>query len=474
MISPIVYGPHGSGAVVQNARDLLSRGDIRMKIGIRFSVFAFISTLVLSIVAISPPARAVSVSFDQVTWQNGAGGYVDQNSQSGEAVVSFSGGDAGSLAPFGAGFAGYLNIVTSVSGGSNNNWAVDNEPVIFSSPGELANDLPLTLDIDLGQSDGTAVSSLNYSLSLSPTPLLSQPGGSLTSASVSADPIVNGTTTDPNFDGDAEDTGATDTDGAPGGAVPYYQFGTTARIATNNSSVPGVNEAYNGCAPGSAARSIGYLGQMFPSLGVTNSAQAIYASLTNLMMSATGPASTNRGAMAGTSLVNFTNGKSAYFAANGLTISNTAVTTSFPQIIAAINSTQDVEMSFRQGITTITSNGLPGGVLIRTNGSHAVFVSQVIPIFSTNVAMTLLGYQVQCVDSVQGVGTTNARAYNLFFYPNGTLYLGTNTVGAQLNNFRIESAFNTVPEPSSLAMAALGLGALASSIVFRRRKRNRT
>jgi len=466
MISPIVCDPHGSAVVLQNARDLRGGGDIRMKIGIRLSVFTFISTFVLSIVAISPPARAVSVSFDQLSWQDSSGGYVDQNSQSGEAVVSFSAGDASSLATFGSGYAGYLNIITSVGGGSNNNWAVDNEPVIFSNPGELNNDLPLTFDIDLGQSDGTGVSSLNYSLSLSPTPLLSQPGGSLTSASVSADPIVNGTTTDPNFDGDAEDTGATDSDGAPGGAVPYYVFGTTARIATNNSSVPGVNESINGCAPGSAARSIGYLGQMFPSLGVTNSGQAIYASLTNLMMSGTGPNSTNVGAQAGTSLVNFTNGKSAYFAANGLTISNTAVTTSFPQIIAALNSTQDVEMSFRQGITTIGSR-------VVTNGSHAVFVSQVIPIFSTNMAMTLLGYQVQCVDSVQGIGTTNARAYSLFFYPNGSLYLGTNTVGAQLNNFRIETAFN-VPEPSSLAMAALGLGALGLSLVFRKPKRRRT
>ena len=81
-----------------------------MKIGIRFSVFSFISTLVLSIMAISPPARAVSVSFDQVSWQDSSGGYVDQNSQSGEAIVSFSAGDVSSLATFGSGYAGYLNI----------------------------------------------------------------------------------------------------------------------------------------------------------------------------------------------------------------------------------------------------------------------------------------------------------------------------------------------------------------------------
>jgi len=439
-----------------------------MKTRARLSVFAFISTLVLSIVAISPPARAVGVSFDQVSFQDTSGGNADLNSQSGEAVVSFGAGDAGSLAAFGSGFAGYLNIVTSVAGGLNNNWAVDNEPVIFNTAGELANDLPLTFDIDLGQSDGTAVSSLNYSLSLSPTPLLSQPGGTLTSASVSADSFVAGTTTDPNMDGDAEDTGPMDTDGAPDGAVPYYMFGTTARIGTNNSAVPGVSENYNGCAPGSAARSIGYLGQMFPSLGVTNDAQAIYASLTNLMGSATGPASTNRNAAGGTSLTGFTNGKSLYFAANNLTISNTTVTTSFPQVIAALNSTQDVEISFRQGITTI-------GNRVYTNGSHAAFVSQVVPVFSTNAAMTLLGYQVTTIDSRQGVNaSTNARVYSYFFYPNGSLYLGTNNVGAALNNFRIECAFNAVPEPSSLVMAALGLGALASSFVFRRRKHDRT
>jgi hypothetical protein len=438
-----------------------------MKTGTRFSVFAFISTLVLSIVAISPPARAVSVSFDQVSFQDSSGGNADLNSQSGEAVVSFSPGDASSLAPFGSGYAGYLNVVTSVAGGSNNNWAVNNEPVIFNTAADLGGDLPLSLDIDLGQADGTAVSSLNYSLSLSPTPLLSQPGGPLTPASVSTDSIVAGTTTDPNMDGEAEDTGATDTDGAPGGAVPAFKYGTTASIGITSTNVAGINEAFNGCAPGAAARSIAYLGRLYPSLGVTNNAQAIYGSLTNLMNAATGPASTNIGANAGTSLGGFTNGKNAYFVANNLNISNTVVTTSFAQAIAALNSSQDVEMAINQGITTI-------GNRVYTNGGHAVFVSQIIPVYSTNAAMTFLGWDVNVIDSRQGINSTSNRMYTVIFNPDGTYQTGSNTTGAALKNFRIECAFNTVPEPSSLAMAALGLGALASSVVFRRRKRHRT
>ncbi len=175
-----------------------------MKISARSSGLAFISTLTLAIVAISSTAHAVGVSFDQVSWGNGSGGYEDQNSQWGEATVNFSPADAGSLSAFGSGYIGFVNIVTSVGGGSNNNWAVQNMPVVFDQASELGNELPVTYQFDLGQTDGLTVSSLNYSLTLSPFEVGSEPGGPLTSASVVAATDVQGTTAASGAEGDEE------------------------------------------------------------------------------------------------------------------------------------------------------------------------------------------------------------------------------------------------------------------------------
>jgi hypothetical protein len=432
----------------------------------RFSILVLISAVVVSLAVIGPPARAATVSFNQVSWDNGIGGYADQNSQWGEATVSFSPGDVVSLAPFGSGYAGFVNIVTSVGGGSNNNWAVQNMPVVFSDPSELSSDLPFTYNFDLGQADGTAVGSLNYSLTLSGTALGSEPGGPLSPTTVSVDTLIAGTTTGANNEGDLADAPPGDSEGAPA-AVPGLQFGTTGEIKGGETNVPKVAEAVNGCAPGSAARSIGYLGNMFPSLNITQSAQQIYGSLTNLMKSDTGPNSSN-----GTTIANFVSGKNAYFASNNLAIAPTVVTTNFGAAIAALNATGDVEMGWYQGFS-ITN--IPGrGVVTNDYGGHAVFVSSITPVYTTNMPSTLLGYIVTVIDTPrQGSGIASNRQYELAFDVNGNELTGnTNIQGASLNSFRIEMA--TVPEPSSLAMAAMGLGALAVSLGVGWRRRRRT
>src|ERR1035441_5062739 len=159
--------------------------------------------LVLVSLAFVPEAKSgvisgPPVSFDQVSWGNGNGGYVDQNSEWGQANISLA-GDAGLLTPDGSGgYYGYVNIVTSVAGGSNNNWAVQNLVVNFSSLAAVNGSLATTVNFDLGQTDGTAVGSLNYFAQVSATPLALQPSGPMSGASLANETEDVGTESDAN------------------------------------------------------------------------------------------------------------------------------------------------------------------------------------------------------------------------------------------------------------------------------------
>ena len=339
----------------------------------RLSAFVFVSAVIASLTLATTPAHAVTTSIEQVSWGNGTGGYEDQNSQWGRASVGFSAADIGSLTAFGSGYMGWVNIVTTVVGGSNNNWAVQNEPVVFDNLADLNGSLPFSFSFDLGQTDGTAVSSLNYSLSLSTAPLGSQPGGPLSSIGVTAATEVEGNQTDPNSEGDEAATAARDSAGV--GAVVGAAAALAGRgaVQTPTTNIPSVNESDNGCAPGAAARSIRYLGNMVPSLNVTQSAQQIYGTLTNLMQSDTGPGSSN-----GTKIANFISGKNLYFTTNNLAIAPTVITTNFGQVVSALNSTGDVEIGVNWGFEVV------GGV---TNylGGHAVMVTGVTTVYTNGV-----------------------------------------------------------------------------------------
>ena len=296
-----------------------------------------------------------------------------------------------------------------------------------------------------------------------PTALTSEPGTPLTTVSVSADQIIAGTTTGAGNEGDDANAPAGDSEGAPPGMVPGLKFGSTAEIQTAETNVPAVAEQVNGCAPGAAARSLRYLGNMYSSLNLTQSAQNIYGSLTNLMMSDTGPNSSN-----GTTIANFVSGKNAFIMSNGLSIASTVVTTSFSAAINALNSTGDVEMGWYQGFVV---TNLPNGS-IQTNslGGHCVFVAGITPVYTTNAPPQLLGYIVSVIDDPnQGGGSATNRMYDVCFDANGNELTGNpNIQGASLNSFRIEMV--TVPEPSALFLAGTGL-ALAGLMVRRPRRR---
>jgi len=412
-----------------------------------FPVFVLLSTLVVPLVLINPPVRAASVSFDQISWGDGTGGFEDQYSQWGEASVSFSGADAASLAPLGSGYAGWVNIVTAVAGGSNNNWAVENMPVVFDKAGDLDGDLPFTYQFDLGQTDGSLVSGLSYSLTLSATPLTVEPSGSLTSGGVVGVTDLEGSTTNAGFEGDEAGSFAQDTIGAAvAGAVAGALIATNGRgtIQTSLTNIAVVAEQKNGCAPGAAARSIKYLQQMFPSsLNITQSAQQVYGTLTNLMQSDTGPTSRR-----GTAINNFISGKNLYFTTNNLSIAPTVVTTNFGQVVSALNSTGDVEI----------------GVSWAGGGGHCIFVTGVTTLYTNGVPYRYIVNGLQ--DPKQGSGSISNQTTQYTFDTSGNLL---DNGGGFLNSFRIETV--TVPEPGTAELAGLGIGALALLQTMRRRRR---
>jgi len=428
----------------------------------RRSVFVFASTLLASLTLISLPVRAVTTSFDQISWASDAGGYEDQNSQWGEANVSFSAADVASLTPFGSGYMGWVNVVTAVGGGSNNNWAVMNEPVLFSSASEVGGDLPFSFKFDLGQTDGTAVSSLNYSLTLSTTPLGSEPGGPLSLGAVATDTELEGDQTDSLSEGDEAAGQARDSAGA--GTINGLASSLAGRgtIATATTNVPVVTEQANGCAPGAAARSIRYLGNMFPSLNVTQSAQQIYGTLTNLMKSDTGPNSTK-----GTAITNFVSGKNLYFATNNLQIAPTVVTTVFSNAINSLNSTGDVELGVFWGFRYVT-NGVTGQISTNSMGGHAVFVTGITTLTTNGVPYRYIVDVIQ--DPNQGGGSLTNGTDRYTFDTSGNM-LNRGGAGAGINSFRIETV---VPEPATVELAALGLGAIGFSLARRKRRRKRS
>ena len=424
----------------------------------RLSSFVFVSALIASLTLVTAPARAVTTTFNQVSWGDGNGGYIDQNSQWGEATVSFTGADAGSLTSDGAGgYFGYVNVVTSVGGGSNNNWAVQNVPMYFNSLSDLnGGELPSTVQFDLGQTDGTAVSSLNYSLTLTSAPLALQPGGPLTGAAVAAATEVDGTEGDPSEMGSEAGQPASDTLGAAAGTG----IGRRGTISGSETNVPKIAESNNGCAPGSAARSLVYLSRVNPSIVITQTPQQVYGTLTNYM-------GTTKNGTSGAGMIA---GKNSYFATNGLSIAPTVFTNGAGYLTGAINTlnaTGDVEVGITWGYT------VQGG----TNyyyGGHAAFVSSITA--NTNAAGQVVSYTIRYIEDTaqNGVTATNNVRF-LTVSPNG---LDVNTpVGVTnrgVTGFFLENVVQ-VPEPSSVAMAVLGFGAIGLPLFFiRRPKRKRS
>ena len=115
------------------------------------------------------PAGAVSLVFEQVSWLDSTGaGYVSQYSDWGQVGLMLSATDHGLFTPTtvggrGAGYVGYVNIVTDASG--TNDWNVQNLPIFYTDPTELDSRFLQNVWFDLGVSPGTPVPERNISIS---------------------------------------------------------------------------------------------------------------------------------------------------------------------------------------------------------------------------------------------------------------------------------------------------------------------
>ena len=136
---------------------------------------------------------AVDVTFNQVDWLDNNGGYTSEKSDWGEVTVQFSSADSSLFTHTGSSFVGYVNIVTTVPGGSSNNWAVVNAPVVFNNLGKFDGGFTKALFFDLGVPRGSIrVTSLQYRLTVDGAPLGLVPLGPMTVSGVGVSELLFG------------------------------------------------------------------------------------------------------------------------------------------------------------------------------------------------------------------------------------------------------------------------------------------
>ena len=99
-------------------------------------------------------------------------------------------------------------------------------------------------------------------------------------------------------------------------------------------------------------------------------------------------------------------------------------------------------------------------------GGHAVFVTGITTLTTNGVPYRYIVDVIQ--DPNQGGGSLTNGTDRYTFDTSGNM-LNRGGAGAGINSFRIEMA--TVPEPETVELAALGLGALGLMRVLSRRRR---
>lgn len=169
----------------------------------------------------------------------------------------------------------YLNLVGTY--GANSAWMVRNFPLFDAvvTPGTVrfAADLDLA---DVGISDGTALSSMDYRFTVTTAPLSVAPGGTDSTASVT--PVTYG----------LRRITAPGGEGKPDAPSPHKpSVPAPATDVVEHKGVPRVMEDDSECMPGAFARSIGWLNSAY-NLNYPKTAQEIYSDLKALIGSGVG------------------------------------------------------------------------------------------------------------------------------------------------------------------------------------------
>ena len=410
---------------------------------IRKVAFIFAAALILLAAA---SAHAISLEFFQVDWLSDPGVYVSQNSDWGRVEVTLTAADDPLFFPIPlddgtVGRGGYINIYTDAAGAGIFDREIYNLPIFYTDPLELDGRLPQGAMFDLGipYGSGTNVPSLSYDFRIDPVPrLLADPLPALAPvpAMVGSFDFLTGGDLSYSFGVSSESGGAATPPAAKDleAVKDGEKIGDRASISIPEKNVAPVNEGNDGCAPGSVARSIKYMGDANSNVNVPASAGTVYGELYGNMK-------TNNGKK-GTYTSDILAGKNKYVSDHNLPIVSTQ-TKNFKKAMETLKDKGDVEIGIRWGTKPPPP---PGGTAL---GAHRAFVSEMQEI--TDAAGNVTGYVVKTIDDpVQGDGTAANKSHTARFDANGKLvqYDGKDVTanGAGLINFQTEDVYASTVE----------------------------
>ena len=348
----------------------------------------FSRSAVAALLLAASSAFAVDVSFRQLNWLNDDGSMGIFASQVGEAEFHFDASNPDDqifLLPNGG---GYINVVMQPNDEAVD-WVVQNLYISYPDPAFMMDSSP-SVQFHLPIAEGEIVEFTLYEILVTPEPLIEPPFILDNQSPVElVDYHVGG------FAG-----------GGSGLAITPFIIGPwigpfpgTLPIDWAWTWLPGdlidtVDEDLNGCAPGSASRSIEYLGWVGGF--ATGSAQDIYDQLKNDMH--TGPD--------GTSDPDMLSGKQSYTDRNGLPICTELV------------------YNFAEQIDNIMQCLRDGGdieILISWNGGggHAAMITQIVKHSDGSYTITYVD------DPTQGDGNAENEEHVIHVAPDGTFAGGT-------------------------------------------------
>jgi Dockerin type I domain len=355
-------------------------------------------------------APAVQVQFTQLDWLGDDGAVLHPSSRVGEAELFFGSSPTDQIFVL---HGAFVNIVTQVPfPGSLPQWSVQNWLVQYPDAPHMIGSSP-SVQFDLGNLSGQPVPFLSYVMSVTLMPLQEMPGPKgMLQATVQHQPYHVGGRA-PLDGGSAGGSGLSAIPLTIGAFICIPPFVVDFPVSFGGISVAteglrAVDEDINGCAPGSVARSLGY---MLAGMGIfPGVCQDAYDELVDEMDTDTGRGGT------GTTDPDMLAGKEAYTAAHTLAINSDLQygMNEIGRVKAALNNGGDVEILI----------GWDGG------GGHAAMITSVINLASGGAIITYVD------DPDQGDGEAENEEHTIVVDGAGDFAGGT------VDGFLVETAKN--------------------------------